>query len=91
MAEQRCGFKKGRPCIDSVFTIKQIIEKRRKFNFKTYMIFIINCEKTFDCVGREKLYSITEDNGYPQHLITVRKSLYRNIKLIITTPHSHSV
>jgi sorting nexin-29 len=29
MEEEQCGFRKGRSCVDAVFTTKQITEKRR--------------------------------------------------------------
>jgi hypothetical protein len=36
-------------------------------------------------VNRNKLWTITEEQGYPQHLIRVIQSWYRNSKIIINT------
>lgn len=51
IAEQQCGFRKGRSCTDDVFIVKQITEKRREFNLETPMDFI-DYENAFDCVDR---------------------------------------
>ena len=33
MVEEQCGFRKGRSCTDAIFTVQQIIEKRKEHNF----------------------------------------------------------
>jgi len=40
LLEEQNGFRIGRSCIDNVFIIKQIIEKRREFNLETHMAFL---------------------------------------------------
>jgi len=40
LLEEQNGFRIGRSCIDNVFTIKQTIEKRRKFNLETHIALI---------------------------------------------------
>jgi len=30
MLEEQCGFRKGRSCTDAIFTVQQIIEKRKE-------------------------------------------------------------
>ena len=32
LLEEQCDFRKGRSCIDAIFTLKQIMEKKREFN-----------------------------------------------------------
>jgi len=51
LLEEQNGFRIGRSCIDSVFTIKQTIEKRREFNLETHIAFL-DLEKAFDKVNR---------------------------------------
>jgi hypothetical protein len=39
MVEQ-CGFRKGRICIDAIFTVQQISEKRKEQNLLLFLLFI---------------------------------------------------
>ena len=40
MVEEECGFMKGRSCTDAIFTVQQIIEKRKEDNFPLFLSFI---------------------------------------------------
>ena len=40
LLEEQNGFRRGRSCIDKVFTLKQTIEKKREFNLKTHIAFL---------------------------------------------------
>jgi len=77
LLEEQNGFRIGRPCIDNVFIIKQIMEKRRKFNLTTHMAFL-DLEKASDRVDRNQLWQILNRRGIPYHLIDVIKILYKN-------------
>jgi hypothetical protein len=40
MVEAQCGFRKGRCCIDAIFTVQQIMEKRKEHNLPLFLQFI---------------------------------------------------
>jgi len=40
MVEEQCGFRKGRSCIVAIFTVQQIMEKRREHNLPLFLLFI---------------------------------------------------
>ena len=40
MTETQNGFRKGRSCTDPTFCLKLLIEKRRKFNLETHLLFM---------------------------------------------------
>jgi hypothetical protein len=40
MEEEQCGFRRGRSCIDAIFTVQQIIEKRKEHNLQLFLLFI---------------------------------------------------
>lgn len=82
LLEEQNGFRIGRSYIDNVFTIKQIIEKRREFNLETHTAFL-DLERGFDRVNIHQLWQILNRRGIPNHLIEVIKSLYRNTSLQI--------
>ena len=62
LLEEKNGFRIGRSCIDNVFTIKQTIEKRRKFNLETHMAFL-DLERASDRVNRNQLWQILKKRG----------------------------
>jgi hypothetical protein len=60
LPEEQNGFTKYRTCMDSIFSVSQIIEKHRKYNIPTYIAFI-DLEKAFDIVNRTKLWEILQN------------------------------
>ena len=40
MEEEQCGFIKGRSCTDAIFTVQQIIKKRKEHNLPLFLLFI---------------------------------------------------
>jgi len=36
MVEEQCGFRKGRRCTDAIFTVQQIIEKRKNTTYRYF-------------------------------------------------------
>lgn len=82
LREEQCGFRKGRSCSDAIFTIEQLIQKRREFNLPTCILFI-DYEKAFDRLSRNKLWEIMSDKGFPEHIVKVVQSLYFKSNIII--------
>ena len=62
ISEEQTGFRKGRSCIDNVFNLKQIMEKRKEFNLETHIVFL-DYKKAFDKVSRPKLWNILQKKG----------------------------
>ena len=75
--EEQNGFRKGRSCLDCIFSASQIIEKHREFNIPTYIAFI-DFKKAFDSVDRDKykLWTIMLNKGIPTHLIAIIQKIY---------------
>lgn len=72
LLEEQASFRKGRSCIDDVFTLKQLI---REFNLKTHLAFV-DYEKASDKVNRCKVFEIMLKRGYyPRHLVNIIASL----------------
>jgi hypothetical protein len=81
MVEEQCGFRKGRSCTDAIFTVQQIIEKRKEHNLPLVLLFI-DYEKAYDNVNRHKLWEMM-DNKIPNYLLNTIKCIYRNTKIRI--------
>jgi len=79
MVEGQCGFRKGRSCIDAIFTVQQIIEKRKAYNLPLFLLFI-DYEKAYDNVNRDKLWEM-KDNKIPNYFLNTIKCIYRNTKV----------
>jgi retron-type reverse transcriptase len=59
MIEEQWGFRKGRSCTDAIFTVQQIIEKRKEHNLPLYILFV-DYEKVYDNINRDKLWKMME-------------------------------
>jgi len=76
--EEQNGFRKGRSCMDCIFSASQIIEKHKEFNIPTYIAFT-DFKKAFDSVDREKLWTVMSSKGIPTHILTIIQTIYREI------------
>ena len=75
LLEEQNGLRKGRSCMDCIFSASQIIEKHREFNIPTFIAFI-DFKKAFDSVDRDKLWTIMSSKGIQAHLITAIQKTY---------------
>ena len=82
MPEGQSGFRKGRSCIDNIFTVRQIIEKRREQSLKTHLLFVDYC-KAFNKVPSSMLWGVLENRDIRLHLIQVIKSKYLGTRIEI--------
>jgi hypothetical protein len=55
--------------------LTQLIEKRKEYNIQVFLEFV-DCEKAFDRVNRNKLWSLMIKRGFPQQLIRAVQNLY---------------
>jgi len=55
MMEEQRGLGKGHTCTNVVFTVQQIIEKRKEHNLPLFLLFI-DYEKAYDNVNTETSY-----------------------------------
>ena len=81
MVEEQCGFRKGRSYTDAIFTVRQIIEKRKEHNLPLFLSFI-DYEKAYANVNRDKLWEMM-DNKIPKYLLNKIKCIYGNRKVRI--------
>ena len=63
----QAGFKQGRETWDQIANICWIIKKAREFQKNIYFCFI-DYVKAFDCVDHNKLWTILQEIGIPDHL-----------------------
>ena len=77
LREEQCGFRKGRGCVDHVFTLRLIIEKSLSCQTPLVLSFI-DYEQAFDSVDRRALAKVLSLYGIPEKYIKVISAMYEN-------------
>ena len=77
LMEEQCGFRKGRGCVDQVFTLWLIIEKSLRCQTPLVLSFI-DYEQAFDSVDRRALAKVLSLYGIPGKYIKVFCAMYEN-------------
>ena len=55
IGEEQAGFTAGRSCVDQIYTIQQIIEKKKAKNREVHLAFI-DLRKAYDTVPRQGMF-----------------------------------
>lgn len=76
LSQTQSGFRPGRSTQDHIFTIKQLIEKRRPQNKSLYLAFI-DIKKAFDTVPRAKVWESLKERGIHGKMVRVIENIYR--------------
>jgi hypothetical protein len=84
--EPQCGFRGGRGCGDAIFTLKQLIRKRREHGLETWVLFI-DLVKAFDRVPRAVLldpddgllWLVLLKYGVPPKLVSLLREMHRKV------------
>jgi hypothetical protein len=76
------GFRSGRSCIDPIFSLNLLFEKKREFNLETHFLFL-DCEKAFDQANRLKLFNILQKRNIPDPLFTAIFKIYEHNEIRI--------
>ena len=75
LPDVQAGFRKGRGTRDQIANICWIIKKAREFQKNIYFCFI-DYAQAFDCVDHNKLWTILQEMGIPDHLTCLPRNLY---------------
>jgi hypothetical protein len=68
----QCGFRRNRSTMDQIFYIRQILEKKWKYNGTVHQLFI-DLKKAYDSINRDVLYNILLEFGIPKKLVRLIK------------------
>ena len=82
----QADFRKGRRTRDQIANIRWMIEKARKLQKNTYLHFI-DFAKPFDCVDYNKLWTILQEMGIPEHLTGLLRNMYAGQEATARTGH----
>src|ERR1700755_1950390 len=82
ICEEQGGFREGRGCMDQVFTLRMIEEKKREKGKDVYMCFM-DLEKGYDRVDRIKLWEVLREYEIEDKVIEGMRSFYRNSRACV--------
>ncbi|CAE1314799.1 unnamed protein product [Acanthosepion pharaonis] len=71
----QAGFRRGRGCIDQIFSLRQILKKRWAYQQSTIVCFI-DFTAAFDSVDRRSLWDIMRHDDFPSKLLNLIKAYY---------------
>ena len=86
LPDVQAGFRKGRGTRDQIANICWIMAKAREFQESIYFCFIAYA-KAFECVYHNKLWTILQEMGIPDHLTCLLRNLYAGQEATVTTGH----
>ena len=73
--EEQAGFRPGRGTAEQIFTLRQVLDVRHRYQRETYAVFV-DFAAAFDSVHRDSLWKIMAQSGAPAKLIRLLKALY---------------
>ena len=79
LRQEQEGFRKGRGCIEEIFTLGNIIEQCTEWQGQLYINYV-DFEKAFDSIHRECLWRILRAYGIPRQIVLFIKIFYNNFK-----------
>jgi len=75
--EEQSGFRTGRSCTDTIFCMKQVIEKRKATNQETHLL-VVDLTKAYDSIPILKLREVLRESNINNTLIKALQNLYGN-------------
>ena len=86
LPDVQAGIRTSRETRDQIISILWIIKKAREFQKNVYLCFI-NYAKAFDCVNYNKLWTIPQEMGIPDHLTCLLRNPHVGQEAIVRTGH----
>lgn len=77
--ETQAGFRPGRGCIDQVFALRQLLERREEYK-RPFVIAFVDFSAAFDSIDRPSLWKLLIESGLPVKLVKLFQVLYQNTK-----------
>ena len=74
--EEQGGFRAGRSCIDNIFPLTQIIEKKMATNNEQLHLLFVDLTKAYDTVPIKKLWEVMSTTSVNVKVIKAIKQLY---------------
>ena len=73
--EEQSSFRSGRSCIDNIFSLKLLMEKKLAHGREMHMLFV-DLKKAYDSIPLNKLWEAMEKGNISGNLINIVKEMY---------------
>jgi reverse transcriptase-like protein len=77
--EAQCGFRKGRGCVDQIYSLKECLAMSKQKGKELYMCFV-DLRKAYDSVNRDLLWKAMGEYGVSEKTVKIVNSLYENTR-----------
>ena len=89
IGEEQCSFRKGRGCVDQIFTLRQLCEKVCGKGKLLYLGFM-DLEKAYDRVDRKGVWEVLEIYGIGGRNLEAVKSFYEGCEACVRVENEES-
>jgi Reverse transcriptase (RNA-dependent DNA polymerase) len=89
VSKNQFGFMPGRSTMETIFLIRQLMERHREQKKDLYMIFI-DLEKAYDKIPRNIMWWVLKRKLVPTKYVTLIKDMYTNIVTCVRVCDSES-
>ncbi|GFT64634.1 reverse transcriptase domain-containing protein [Trichonephila clavipes] len=72
-------YRPQRSTIDQIHTLRQILEKTKEYNIKTFHLFV-DFKAAYDCINRDKMIEAMTELKIPKKLVNLTKATLKNIR-----------
>ena len=79
IGEEQAGFREDHSTMDHIFTLMASVQKQLIRHRKLYVAYI-DFRKAFDCISREKLWSVLHKLGISFKMLRALKNMYNIVK-----------
>ena len=92
LREEQAGFRRGRGCIDKMFTLRNIIEQCIEWNTPLFINFI-DFKRAFESTGvhRETLWKMVKSYRIPPKILMLIKAFYNRFECSVILDSSISL
>ena len=78
IGEEQFGFMQGRSTTDSVFVLRQIMEKHREKQKRLHMVFVDL--EAYDRVPRQEVWRCMREKGVPEKYVKMVQDMYEGAR-----------
>ena len=82
LSAEQAGFRPSRSTIVQIFTLRQMAEKYTDLSRDLY-VCNVHFREAFDSIGREDLWGVMRNLGYPDKIVRIHESLYHGTFSIV--------
>ena len=79
LRQEQAGFRRGKGCMDQIFSLRNIIEQSTEWNAPLCIGFIY-FKKAFDSIHHDTLWKILRHYGPPQKIVGIISILYESFE-----------